>query len=60
MKTILETFKKYYLEYDEKHKILYIKAPIPVRELYRLKSSLKNVEEEVLDIRLEEKGKYYY
>ena len=60
MKTILETFKKYHLKYDEKYKILYINAPIPVSELHRLKEFLKNVEDEVLDIRLEEKGKYYY
>ena len=60
MKVLLEAFSDYYVEYDAKHKILEIKAPIPVKDFMRLKKLLENVNEEVKEIRLEEKGKYYY
>ena len=59
MKLILQFFRKYYLKYDEKHKILYIGKPILVKDFCILKNSLKKVKEEVLDIRLEDKTKYY-
>lgn len=60
MKLLLEAFKDYYLEYDAKLKILYIKEPIPVKDMFRLRKLLENVEEEVLEIRLESKIKKYY
>lgn len=60
MKILLEAFSDYFLEYDVRHKILYIKAPIPVKDFMRLRKLLENVKEEVLEIRLEAKGRYYY
>jgi hypothetical protein len=60
MKVLLEAFSDYYIEYDAKWKILYIKAPIPVKDFMRLRKLLENVQEKVVEIRLEAKGKYYY
>lgn len=60
MKILLDAFSDYFVEYNVKTKVLEIKAPIPVKDFMRLKKLLENVKEEVKEIRLEEKGKYYY
>lgn len=59
MDILLETFKKYNVRYNRETKKLYINEPIPVKEFVKLRKSLQNVEDEVLEIRLETKGKVY-
>lgn len=52
MDLILDLFRGYEIEYDRKHKIIYINKPIPIKEFMYLKELLKRTRDEVKDIRV--------
>lgn len=49
---VLGVYKRYNVRYDEKNKIVYVNKGIPPIDFYTLRYRLKNVPEEILDLRV--------
>lgn len=49
---VLEAYKRYEIEYDRFNKIIYINKAIPPIDYYYLRYRLRNVPEEIKDIRV--------
>ena len=49
---VLETYKRYNIEYDRFYNIIYVNRAIPPIDYYSLRYRLKNVPEKIKDIRV--------
>ena len=56
---VLKLYKQYEIEYDQKNEIIYIHKKIPPMDCYLLRYLLKNVPEEIHDVRVYHERRTY-